>query len=213
MTIAISLTDAFDIETYDGLIAFLVAHLELDAETEAQLPTLIRLAEYRLNRMITAPERETTGSVTTTADLQYVALPVDFRQLRTAYVEGYPLAPVTLNVLHSQFTDNSGKPQVYTVADQSLYFGPVPDSAYTITLTYMARLTPLSSDNQTNWLLSGNADAYVYASLMQISAWQEDLNAAALYKAELETIIEEVNRQGNRYRNASPVRLRSPVVV
>lgn len=213
MAIAISIGSPFDIETYDGLVAFLIAHLELDAESQGQVPTFIRMAEYRLNRMILAPERETTGTINTTAALQYVALPTGFRQLRTAYVDGYPLAPVTLNVLHSQFTDSSGKPQVYAIAQQALYFGPVPDDTYAITLTYLEELAPLSDANQTNWLLSGNADAYVYASLMQAAAWLEDLQAASLFRSELDSIIGEVNAQGTRYRNSAPIRLRSSVVV
>lgn len=213
MSIVISLADSFDIETYDGLIAFIVAHLELDAESEAQVPTFIRMAEYRLDRMLTVPDRETLATVSTVADTQYAALPTGFRQLRTAYIDGYPLAPVTLNVLHAQFTDNSGKPQVYAIADQALYFGPVPDEAYSVTLTYMAKLPYLSETNQTNWLLSQNADAYVYATLIQAEAFLGHDDRIPLFESALVTTMAEINMQGNRYRNASPVRLRSSVVV
>ena len=150
MTISITLDAAFDIETYDGLLAFIVEHLELDAETEAQLPTLVRMAEYRLNRMLTVPERETVVDVTTTASVGYVALPDGFRQLRTAYIDGdYPLAPVALTVLQGM-AENTGKPQVYTIANQSIYFGPTPDAAYGVQLTYMEKLASLSETNQTN---------------------------------------------------------------
>ena len=216
MAIVIPLLDAFDIETYDGLLAFIVAHLELDEESEAQVPTFIRLAEYKLNRMVLAPERETSASLTTVADQQWVDLPVDFRQLRTARIvaaDGYPLEPVTLNELHARFTDVSGKPQVYAVAEQAVQFGPTPDAAYTISITYMARLTPLAPTNQTNWLLAGNADAYVYATLIQAEAWLGHDKRVPLLAAALAETIAEVNAQGNRYRNASPMRLRSSVVV
>ena len=216
MSIAVQITSAFDIETYDGLQAYITAHLELDAETSAQLPTLIRKAEYRLNRMVLAPERETSVSVTTVATEQAVALPVDYRQMRTARLvadDGLVLEPVTLNVLHSEYTDNTGKPKVYAISEQSLQFGPVPDAAYTITLTYTAKLPALSTTNTTNWLLSENADAYVYAVLWQTAAWLEDIEAATAFRAEMFTIIEEINAQGNRYRNASPMRLRNPVCV
>jgi hypothetical protein len=215
MAIAIQLDDAFDIETYDGLVAYIIAHLELDTESAAQVPTFIRKAEYRLNRLVIAPERETSATLTTTAGTQSVDLPVDYRQLKQARLlgdTGYPMAPVTLNVLNSSF-DSVGKPVAYHISEQAVQFGPVPDAAYPVTLTYIARIPPLSSTNQTNWLLTGNADAYVYAALWQAAAWLEDFDAAVKFRDEMFAIIAEVNLQGNRYRNVSPMRLRSPVVV
>ena len=216
MAISIALADAFDIETYDGLVAYIVAHLELDGESEAQVPTFIRQAEYRLNRLCTAPERETSVTLTTVADVQYVALPVDYRQRRAARRlndDGDPLAQVTLNTLHSDFAGASGRPQAFCISEQAVHFGPMPDGSYGVTLTYLARIPPLSPTNQTNWLLSGNADAYVYAALMAANVWLDNLEAAGNYRTELMSIIEEVNLQGNRYRLSGPIRMRSPVVV
>ena len=216
MAIAITIADSFDIETYDGLQAYIIAHLELDSETAAQVPTFIRKAEYRLNRLVLAPERETSVSFTTVAGEQAVALPVDYRQLRNAHLvadTGYSIYPISLNELHSEWSGYSGQPVHYAIAEQSVQFGPIPDAAYSIKLTYMARIPSLTSANDTNWLLTDNADAYIYATLMQASTWLEDLDAAAVYRGELMAIIDEINAQGNRYRNASPIRLRSPVVV
>lgn len=216
MTIAISLTAAFDIEDYDGLIAYITAHLELDSESAAQVPTFIRKAEYRLNRLVLAPERETSTTYSTTAGIQNLAVPVDYRQItgvRLVADDGYPLEPVAYNVLHSTFTDNSGKPQVFALYEQSLWLGPVPDAEYEISLSYIERISPLTSANPTNWLLSTNADVYVYATLWQAAAWLEDIDAATAFRAEMMAIIDEINASGNRYRNSVPMRLRSPVVV
>jgi hypothetical protein len=213
MSLAITISTAADIETYDGLLAFIVAHLELDSETEAQLPALLRMAEYRLNRMLTVPERETIASLTTTAAVAYVALPTGFRQLRSAYIDSdYPLALATLHAVQSE-QELSGKPFIYAIADQSIYFGPTPDAAYTVELTYMAKLDYLSATNSTNWLLSENADAYVYAVLIQCEAFLGHDGRIPLLEAALVTTMEEINQQGNRYRIASPIRLRSPVCV
>lgn len=216
VTITSKITEAYDIETYDGLVAFLTAHLELDATTVAQLPTLIRLAEYRLDRLILHPDREAKTTLTTTADQQYVSLPTDFRTLRTVYYvadNGWPLAPVSLNVLHSQYTDDSAKPTVYAIQTGQLFLGPVPDAAYDLDVTYIKRLVPISETNQTNWLLTDNADAYLYATIFHIAAWLEDLELASQAEGEMFRIIDEMAGVTNRYRRAAPARLRSPVVV
>ena len=215
MTISVPLQDAFDIETYDGLKAFLIAHLELDSETQTFLPSLIRMAEYRLNRLLTTPWRETSETLTTTAALQYVALPADFSQAVSVLLtgdDGYPLEAVTLNTLHSQYPV-SGQPCAYCISEQSMWFGPIPDAAYAIRLTYQARLAPLRTETQTNWLLSENADAYVYACLIQIESFLGNDERVPLYAAGLDQAIGEINAQGNRYRRSTPIRLRSPVVV
>lgn len=216
MTIAINPGTAFDIETYDGLLAYVTEHLELDADTVAQLPTMLRLAEARIDRLCMFPERETIESTTTTAGRQTVSLPLDFRHLRGVRLvadDGYPLAPVTFNQLHAEYTDASGKPQVYAVSAGGLRVGPTPDASYTLEITYTASLSNLSSDNQTNWLLSENPDVYKYALLFQVSTWLEDLAAAEGYRAEMLAIIDEINLQAQRYRHSTPMRLRSPVVV
>lgn len=208
MTIAIQLNPAFDIETYDGLLAYVTEYLELDAETVAQLPTLLRKGEYRLNRMITAPERETSASLTTVAGSNAVTLPADYRQLRNARVlsaSGRPLDQVPLDTVHDLFAGLTGEPKVYAISEEALQVGPTPDDAYTIRIVYKAVLPALSAANQTNWLSLSNADAYAFALLWQTAAWLEDFDAAEKFRAELFAIIEEINLDGSRYRNGAPL--------
>lgn len=212
MSIAIQISDADDIESYDGLISFVTNHLQLDAETALQLPTLIRMAEYRLNREVLMPERETSTTLSTVAGERSVALPVGFRQMRSVYLDGeYVLSPVTLNVAY-QF-ETTEQPSVYAIAEQALFFGGIPDAVYAVNITYLEALSRLSPTNQTNWLLSTNADAYVYATLIQAEAFLGHDERIPLLDAALSQAISELNRSGNRYRNASPMRLRNPVGV
>lgn len=216
MTIVISLPDTFDIENYEGLQSFLVTHLQLDQDTTDQLPSLIRLAELRLDRAIQSPDREQVLSLTTTAARNYVTLPVGVRQIRQVKIlgdetTGYPLAQVTPNVVETY--DHAGRPVVYAVAAGRLYLGPIPDSSYTLSLLYMSKLLPLTQDRQTNWLLTTYADAYVYMACAVISTHLKDNEAAAQYSAFADAVIAEINEQAKRYRYSAPMRLRSTVVV
>lgn len=216
MTIAVNTGTAFDIETYDGLVAFVTAHLELDATTVAQLPTLIRKAEARIDRLAIYPERESVESMVTVGGTQTVALPTTYRQLRGIRLvsdTGYDLQPVSYDVLHDEYTNKSGRPTVYCVYAGQIYLGPTPDGAYTLNVAFTTRLPNISDAQQTNWLLTENPDLYVCATIYETLKWLEDLDAAQLWRDELFSIIDEVNMQGNRYRNAGPIRLRSPVVV
>lgn len=214
--VALTLPAANVIEDYDGLVAFVTDHLQMDAETVAQIPAFIRLAEYRIERLMTVPERETVATIVTVAGQDNVSLPSGFRQLRHARIvasDGYPLAPATLNVIRSAFADQTAKPQVYAIADASIYFGPTPDAVYSVELTYIENIPALTSTNPTNWLIERHADAYVYGVLSQAEAFLGNSDKAAFWNDALGSVIEEANRQGTRYRNAAPIRLRSPVIV
>jgi len=204
------------IDTYTGLVAFVTDHLQLDTDTVGQIDNLLRMAELKLNRAILAPEREQVSTAYTVAGTQTVGLPSNFRQIRQVMVDSdYPLAQVSLNVLQGSFAGggNSGKPQVYAISDSSLYFGPIPDSDYLLSMTYLADITPLTATNTTNWLTEVNPDAYVYALLAECEAFRGNLDAAGRWLAMLDAVIAEINRQGVKFRNSAPVRLRSPVVV
>ena len=216
MSIAINPGTAFDIETYDGLLAYVTEHLELDADTVTQLPTMLRLAEARIDRLCMTPERETSISVATVGGEQVLQVPTDYRHFTNARLvsaQGYALELVTLGFLHDQYTNCSGAPVVYALSNGTILLGPVPDAAYTLSFSYLSKLDNLSSTNQTNWLLSENPDVYKYALLFQVSTWLEDLAAAEGYRAEMMTIIDEINLQAMRYRRSRGMRLRSPVVV
>lgn len=216
MAIVLTLPDEFEIENYTGLQSFLTEHLQLDAATVEQLPNLIRLAEIRLNRLVLAPERETTATLTSTAGTQATALPTDFRQAKQLKIlgdasTGYPLDPVTQNVVEGY--DHAGKPIAYAIVGSNVLFGPVPDAAYSFTLTYIQRLAPLTANTQTNWLLSENADVYVYMAASIVEQHLGNKESAALYLAIAEGAVAEINEQGNRKRLSAPIRLRSPGVV
>lgn len=216
MTIAISLPDDFSIENYEGLQTFLIDHLELDAGTQAQLANLIRLAELRLSRALLAPGRDTTGTVATVSGTQTVSLPSDFAQMRQLRIAGdnstgYPLEAVTLNTVEAY--DYSGKPTVYAIHGDTIILGPIPDAAYTLNLRYEQKLTALTDNSQTNWVLANHADAYVYMAAAVISLHMLDRETAALYSGLAEGVVEEINREGNRRRNSTPMRIRSAVVV
>lgn len=216
MTIAITLPAVDDIETYTGLLDFVTDHAELDTATVAQLPALLHTAEYRINRLVQAPEREVIATLNTTADIDFVALPTGFRQMvAVRYVadDGYPLAQVTPNVLRGQYAGDSGRPQVFAISNQSVYFGPMPDAAYAVEIIYLEKIPQLSESNDTNWLLSDHADIYVYGLMSQVAAYRDDMQSAQVWDAAFVNAIGELNEAGNRYRNSTPMRLRSSVVV
>lgn len=208
MTITISLPDELEIENYTGLKAFLADHLELPDAVITQLPTLIRLAELRLDRLLTDDAKETSGTLTTIAGAQSVALPVDLeelQQVRLSGTAGYPLAQVSLDQLED--FDRTGKPAMFAVHSRDLQLAPSPDAVYTLLIRYRAKLAYLTDNTASNWLLASHADAYVYMASAVISQHVGDQENARLYLAMAEAVVFEINQHSVRRKfggNLSP---------
>ena len=214
MTITITLPEEIDIDSYGGLQAFLIRHLQLSDDTIERLQTLIRLGEVRLARLLTTPQMETTGTLLTVAGAQGVSLPPDFeqpRQLKLLAADGYVLDLVNIDEVESY--PHQGKPMIWAMHGNAVLLGPVPDAEYTLQLRYMTRLPFLNDNMASNWLLARNPDAYVYMCSAVICQHLGDMESAGMYLAQADGVIAEINAQGNRRRRGTAARLRSPVVV
>lgn len=196
MSIALTLPGASNVGSYDQLISYVIDHLELDETTQAQVPTFIQMAEARLDRLLTIPQRRETVTLATTAGTREVALPSNVRAIRD--VSG--LTEVTLQDLNDNWSEDPGEPEVYAIGNGQILLGPAPASASTLTLTHNAALAPLTPNNQTNWLLVNNPDAYIYGTMWQAASYLQDERTALAFRGELFAIIEEVNMQGQAYR-------------
>jgi len=215
-SIAMPLTTGCGADTYDELKTFVTAYLELDSTTAGYFDTFVCLAEAKMNRAIIAPERESSSTLVTTNGTQWVALPTDFRSLisaRYSATDGWTLQPVSLNVINGDYSNsgNKAEPQVFAISQSRMYFGPIPDAAYSVVITYIADLDGISSNNQTNWLLTAHPDVYLYGIVVEALAFQEDKAFLPLFKQAFDLAVEEINMQGNRYRTAGPIRMRNPV--
>lgn len=214
MTITITLPEAIDIDSYGGLQAFLIRHLQLSDDTIERLPTLIRLGEVRLARLLATPAMETVATLATVANQQTVALPDDFEQARQLKVMTDPAYVADLsNADLVEVYAYTGKPLVWAIHGANILLGPTPDAVYTLSLRYKARLPFLTDNATSNWLLARNPDAYIYMCSAVICQHLGDMESAAMYLAQADGVVAELNDQGNRRRRGTPARLRSSVVV
>ena len=134
------------------------------------IPDLITLAEAQLSADVVARDMETRTTLTTTASNAYVTLPTDMLEMmRLAITSSDPqqvLRYVSADELLADYpTGTVGKPAVFTVIGSQIQLAPIPDSAYTLELTYQQRIPALSNTNTTNWLLTQWPNAYLYGSL------------------------------------------------
>ena len=189
------------ISTYSELVAELEPWIDHD-EADQRIPGYIALAEAQLNRRLRLAQMTHTSTATISTDNRYSSVPTDFLEARSfALVDGsrdYELTPATPAAIARYRADDNrtGRPRNWaltgTSSGRQFEFFPVPDAAYSVALTYYARIPALSDANPTNWLLDIAPDLYLYGSLLAADAFLRDGEAAVGWKALYEQGIEEL---------------------
>ena len=196
--------------TYDSLVSTTLQYLERnDPATIEQIPTFITMCEFEIAQQI-----KTLGQ------LQVV---------ESVMLEGNPVIPkparwrktVSFNVV----TDGSRNP-VYlrkyeyikayapdaSVTGLPLYYGdyvydhwivgPTPDQDYAFEVLFYERLSPLSSENQTNWLTQNAPNAMLFGTLLQAMPFLKNDQRTIFeqkYQVALQALkVEDITRVGDR---------------
>jgi hypothetical protein len=98
-------------------------------------------------------------------------LPTNFLEFRYVALNTTPkivlryMSPFELTRNYGGTT--SGEPIYHTVIGERLYFGPTPNSNYSIEWAYYSKPTALSDSNTSNAILTNHPDLYLYASLLE----------------------------------------------
>jgi hypothetical protein len=127
--------------------------------------------------------------VTASVSTQYFDIPTDLLELRDLEMQGNTISPLTYlspKVMSQKFlTASADTPKFYTIHGDEFQVAPVPDTTYTIEVSYTARFAALSNDADTNWLLTNHPLIYVYGSLIAASAYLEEdaTKWAMMYKS------------------------------
>jgi hypothetical protein len=186
--------------TYDELKASIADFLNRDDLT-AVIPDFITMAEARLNREVRHWRQE--DRATATLNAQYTALPTNFLEpirmsILTADTSTLEIVGVQeMSELRAKSLNTSGKPQYFTILDQSIEVFPTPDGTYSLEMVYYETLPGLAT-NSTNWLLTNYPDAYLYGSLLHSAPYlQEDVRIqtwTALYQSAVSAINLDAER-------------------
>ena len=206
------MTNAYAL-TYDNLVSTVLQYLErTDAAVVNQMPVSIMLAEIDiatklkiLGQILVAEFQIQSGSganvfpkpalwrKTTSMNVTVngVKNPVLLR--KKEYIETYIASGAV-----------AGPPLYYGDYDFDHFIvGPVADQLYNMEVLYYARLSPLSSAVQTNWITDNAPQAMIYGTLLQFAPFLKNDQRLAtwqsLYTDALESLkVEDQTRIGDR---------------
>lgn len=98
----------------------------------------------------------------------------------------------------------TGKPQFFSIIGNNIEFDCVPDSEYTIEVQYFKKADPLTSDNQTNEILTAHSNIYLFGALYEVAVYEQDYQEQEVKSRRFFNAIKGANKtdKRGRYGNA-----------
>lgn len=156
-----------------------------DATLVPFIPDFVRLAEARIGRdlRIRAMELRATAEI----DGAFLALPAGFLEMRNLQLNTDPVT--RLELMSPEQIDSlrggsqAGRPRWYCVLGGQIQLAPAPDGPYEAEMIYWRRFEPLGVSQPANWLLEHAPDIYLYAALIEATAFIGNDERLALWSA------------------------------
>jgi len=161
--------------TYNSLTSTVLQYLERsDDAVVAAIPTFITLAEFEIAQQIKTLGQMQVVEATFTPSDAVIEKPARWRKTVSMNIlNGASKQPVLLRKyeylkMYAPNTATTGIPLYYSDYDYDHWIvAPTPDAAYQFEVLYYERISPLSSENQTNWLTQNAPNAMLFGTLLQ----------------------------------------------
>jgi hypothetical protein len=161
--------------TYNSLTSTVLQYLERsDDAVVAAIPTFITLAEFEIAQQIKTLGQMQVVEATFTPSDAVIEKPARWRKTVSMNIlNGASKQPVLLRKyeylkMYAPDTATTGIPLYYSDYDYDHWIvAPTPDAAYQFEVLYYERISPLSSENQTNWLTQNAPNAMLFGTLLQ----------------------------------------------
>ena len=202
------------ITSYTTLITAVADWLDRD-DIDSGIETMVGLMESRLYRKLRIRFMESALSVAISNGV--AAVPADFLEFKQAWLDTnptQPLEPVSIATLYNHYPVRSAdsRPLMVAIREGNFEFGPYPDADHTLSGTYYARPTALSTSNENNWLTANAPDVLLYGTLLHTAAYVGDDERLATWTSAYDRLLDELNDQERTQRYPSTQPLRQHVV-
>ena len=164
-----------------------------------------------INRDIRILEMEETSTLSVSTEA--TALPADFLQVVSMYVDATPRSPMVPLTRQAQASrhDSSGRPYYYAITDGFLQSMPVPDATYSVVMRYIASVAAFSDNEDTNDVITLHPGLFLYSALHHAAVWKQDMEMAIGYGKAYANLTDMIDKANKKKKNAGPMTQRTAV--
>lgn len=170
-----------------------------NTDANAQTDVFIAMAHARLNRTLRLDDMEVVAEASTVAGDRWVTKPAGYlgmRRLKLNYgssqVRG--LDYVTPGEIDDTPAYNAqGTPAVFTIVNNRIRLGPIPNAVFTLELAYYKAVDTLDATTTTsNAFLTEVPDLLLYACCVEAGVWMRDGEMKQYWQEQYNARMEEV---------------------
>jgi hypothetical protein len=198
---------------YDTLLAAAAAWIDR-ADMADVLPLCVGFATSRFNELLRVNAMVRRSRTTVTVPAEYVDLPDDFLELKSAVpVSSPPSPPLTLLTLDqlkmaeyeraSRFPTPPTVPAYFCIVGNEIAVGPssalgTGGGTYSLDIVYYGAIPELSPASPTNWLIQRKPLLYLAQTLVETAPYLRDDDRVAVWQTMADRSIGELIAQDNR---------------
>lgn len=161
------------------------------------MPTFVAMAEENMSADIQSRSMDAKTTLTTVPSVSTLPLPGDMVEMRRLQVvDSYNtvLKYVSPDQIGVDYDRNlQARPVEFTVIGGNIELAPIPDSAYSIELTYKQRVPALSRTNPSNWVLANWPSIYLFGTMIQACNYAMDFERQAVAQKMYQEAVNNVN--------------------
>jgi len=182
-----------------------------DVELSAHVDSFLRIAEARISEQLMIRDMTVRTELRTRANQEYYGLPEDFAGLRdieivtgTARNTCHYLVPELMNTQYNEGTSG----YFYTIIADQLHVYPNA-SGNTLEIVYYRKVPALTEAEPENWVSMRYPHIYVFALLIEISAYAKDLTSGTIWSERFKEELAILDHQDHKIRwSGNPLEIR-----
>lgn len=158
-----------------------------DTEVDDAIPAMILFVESMVDRHIKIGRGSKRVLMNPNLDTEegYYSLPEDFNSARVLRVNGCPVSYMTPEQILVT------KAQHFSILANQLYITNIVEGD-TIELVYVQKVSPISPDNPTNWMLTEYPDLYMCGMMYWLERFVKNYDVAEGWMSHMVRIMDEI---------------------
>lgn len=192
------------LSNYDELKSAVADWLER-SDLASRIPDFIALAEVTLNEDFRGRMNEVNVGLAATAGARTVALPADFTEAVSVWVDGCATELTFVDPALLRVQAGQGRPAFWTIEAGDLAFERPCDQAYSFTLRYLKKFQ-LTDAQPTNPILSAYPNLYLFGALIEAAPFIRDADLLGLFTGKYDQAMDRATDKEHANRRQSRLR-------
>jgi hypothetical protein len=172
------------------------------SDLTATIPDFVRLAESRINRVLSARGTEVEAVLTATPSSAFVDLPADFGTPIVLWLESFtPRQELILKQASElDYSPIESYPNFWAIKSNQIQFDRIAGDSYPLRLRYVQNLDISTTD--TNYLLTSYPDIYLFGALVEAAVFIRDMEQMQVWQQKFDAAMVEAQSSENTAKNS-----------